>query len=107
MNVYGIKMAGVFMLSTSTILLRSAIVPRWIAFLGYGLGAILLLSIGVILWIPLVFPLWVFLSVLPYSLRIREGALQLALARSCPKINESVRVASACEALPLAILRVR
>ncbi len=61
MNVYGIKMAGVFMFSTSTILLRSAIVPRWIAFVGYALGAILLLSIGVISWIPLVFPLWVFL----------------------------------------------
>jgi len=36
MNVYGIKMAGVCMFSTSTILLRTNIVPRWIAFLGYG-----------------------------------------------------------------------
>lgn len=60
MNVYGIKMAGVFMFSTSTILLRTGIVPRWIALLGYGLGAMLLLSIGIILWIPLVFPVWVF-----------------------------------------------
>jgi hypothetical protein len=61
MNVYGIKMAGVFMFSTSTILLRTSIVPRWIAFLGYGLGAVLLLSIGIIRWIPLVFPIWVLL----------------------------------------------
>jgi hypothetical protein len=61
MNVYGIKMAGVFMSSTSTIVLRTSIVPRWIAFLGYGLGAALLLSIGVIRWIPLVFPIWVLL----------------------------------------------
>ena len=61
MNVYGIKMAGVFMFSTSTIVLRTRIIPRWIAFLGYALGAILLLSVGIILWIPLVFPLWVFL----------------------------------------------
>ena len=61
MDVYGIKMAGVFMFSTSTILLRTGIVPRWIAFLGYGLAAVLLLSVGVIAWIPLVFPLWVFL----------------------------------------------
>jgi hypothetical protein len=61
MNVYGIKMAGVFMFSTSTILLRTSIVPRWIAFLGYGLGAVLLLSIGIVRWIPLVFPIWVFL----------------------------------------------
>jgi hypothetical protein len=60
MNVYGIKMAGVFMFSTSTIFLRTAVVPRWIAFVGYVLGAILLLSIGIIVWIPVVFPLWVF-----------------------------------------------
>lgn len=60
MNVYGIKMAGVFMFSTSTILLRTGIVPRWIAFLGYGLGAVLLLSIGIIVWVSLVFPVWVF-----------------------------------------------
>src|SRR5215831_4640242 len=60
MNVYGIKMAGVFMFSTSTILLRTAIVPRWIALLGYALAAGLVLSIGIITWIPLVFPVWVF-----------------------------------------------
>ena len=62
MNVYGIKMAGVFMFSTSTILLRTEIVPRWIAFLGYALGGALLLSIGIIRWIPLVFPVWIFCS---------------------------------------------
>lgn len=61
MNVYGIKMAGVFMFSTSTILLRTSVASRWIAFLGYGLGAVLLLSIGIIRWIPLVFPVWVLL----------------------------------------------
>ena len=61
MNVYGIKMAGIFMFSTSTIMLRTSIVPRWIAFLGYGLGAVLLLSVGIIRWIPLVFPIWVLL----------------------------------------------
>lgn len=61
MNVYGIRMAGVFMFSTSTILLRTAIVPRWIAFLGYALGAMLLLTIETLLWIPIVFPVWIFL----------------------------------------------
>ena len=60
MNVYGIKMAGVFMFSTSTIILRTRVVPRWIALLGYGLGAVLLLSVGIIVWITLVFPVWVF-----------------------------------------------
>jgi len=49
------------MFSTSTILLRTVIDPRWIAFLGYALGAALLLSVGIILWVPLVFPIWVLL----------------------------------------------
>ena len=61
MNVYGIKMAGVFMFSTSTILLRTAIAPRWIAFLGYALGVMLLLTIELLVWIPVVFPVWIFL----------------------------------------------
>ena len=61
MNIYGIKMAGVFMFSTSTILLRTGIVRRWIPLLGYVLGVLLLLSIGIIVWVPLVFPVWVFL----------------------------------------------
>lgn len=61
MNVYGIRMAGVFMFSTGTILLRTAIVPRWTALLGYALGVILLLTTEIIVWIPVVFPLWVFL----------------------------------------------
>ena len=73
MNVYGIKMAGVFMFSTSTILLRTMIVPRWIAFLGYGLGAALLISLGIIRWIPLVFPVWVFLISVAILFESRPG----------------------------------
>ena len=65
MNIYAIKMAGVFMISTSTVFIRTSIVPRWVSILGYGLALILLLSIGTIEWIYLVFPLWVlFISVL-------------------------------------------
>ena len=61
LNIYGIKMAGVFMISFSTISLRTRIIPRWLAFLGWALALLLLLSIGTIAWAPMVFPLWVFL----------------------------------------------
>jgi len=61
MNMYAIKMAGVFMISTSTIALRTRFIPRWTVFLGYALALFLLLSIGIIDWTPMVFPLWVFL----------------------------------------------
>ena len=61
MHVYAIRMAGVFMMSTSTISLRTRILPRWMVFLGYALALILLLSVGTIEWILMVFPLWVLL----------------------------------------------
>jgi hypothetical protein len=61
MNVYTMKMAGVFMISTSTLSLRTGIIPRWMAFLGMGLALFLLLSLGFFYWAPLVFPLWILL----------------------------------------------
>jgi hypothetical protein len=61
MNIYAMKMAAVFMSSTSAISLPTRIFPRWMAFLGFALALILLLNVGTIQWSPLVFPLWVFL----------------------------------------------
>jgi hypothetical protein len=61
MQIYAMKMAAVFMISTSTISLQTRTVPRWMAFLGFFLAVVLLLSIGTIEWVPLVFPLWVLL----------------------------------------------
>jgi hypothetical protein len=58
-NVYAMKMAGVFMISTSTLALRTGIAPHWMAYLGLALALFLLLSIGFFYWAPLVFPLWV------------------------------------------------
>ena len=58
LNVFAVKMAGVFMFSTCTIALRTAIFPRWIAFLGFACGLALLLIISNWLWIALLFPIW-------------------------------------------------
>ena len=61
MNVYAIKMAAVFMISTSTVVVRTGIAPRWIAFLGLLLAVILLIGSFFISWSVAVFPSWVFL----------------------------------------------
>jgi hypothetical protein len=61
MTVYTMKMAGVFMLSTCTLSLRTGIIPRWMAYLGMVLALILLLTINLFYWAPLVFPLWILL----------------------------------------------
>jgi len=61
MTVYTMKMAGVFMLSTCALSLRTGIIPRWMAFLGMVLALLLLLTISLFYWAPLVFPLWILL----------------------------------------------
>ena len=61
MTVYTMKMAGVFMISTCTLSLRTGIFPRWMAVLGIALALILLLTISMIPWAPLLFPVWVLL----------------------------------------------
>jgi hypothetical protein len=61
LNVYAVKMAGVFMISACTLSIRTGTIPRWMAFLGYALALLLLLSGGYLHWVPLVFPLWVLL----------------------------------------------
>jgi hypothetical protein len=59
LNVFAIKMAGVFMFSTCTIALRTAIFPRWVAFSGFACAVALLVVISNWLWIALLFPLWI------------------------------------------------
>jgi hypothetical protein len=61
MNIYAIKMAGVFMIATSTLALRTGFLARWIAWLGYAVALLLLLSSRYIEGILMVFPLWVLL----------------------------------------------
>ncbi len=61
MNVYAIKMAGVFMITTSTLALRTKFIPRWIAYLGYLLALILLIGSFYINWSFMVLPIWVLL----------------------------------------------
>jgi predicted membrane channel-forming protein YqfA (hemolysin III family) len=59
-TVYGMRMAAVFTISTSTIASRLHLVPRWLAVLGYATAVVLLAGSGVIPWLELLFPGWVF-----------------------------------------------
>jgi hypothetical protein len=55
------KMAGVFIISTYTLSLRTGIIPRWMVALDLVLALGMLLTISLFSWAPLVFPLWVLL----------------------------------------------
>ena len=61
MNTYGMRMAAVFMFATSTIGLRTAVLSRWVSFVGFAFGLVLLLVITDFAWIALLFPFWVLL----------------------------------------------
>jgi hypothetical protein len=59
MTVYAMRMAGVFMIATSTILLRTGAAPRWLALAGYVIAVVLLVTVDFTPWIELLFPAWV------------------------------------------------
>ena len=61
MNTFGTRMAAVFMFVTSTIGLRTGVLARWIPYVGFAFGLVLLFAITEFAWIALVFPLWVLL----------------------------------------------
>ena len=61
MNIYAIKMAGVFMIATSTLGIRTGFIARWITFIGYAVALLLLLSSRHLDGILLIFPVWVLL----------------------------------------------
>ena len=71
MNVYAVKMAGVFMITTSTLAIYTGFAPRWLAMLGYALALSLLFGSYYLSWSFVVFPLWV-LVMSVYILMIQE-----------------------------------
>jgi hypothetical protein len=76
MNVYAMKMAAVFMISTSTILLRTVVVARWLAYIGYAFAFVQLIMLTYWEWVILLFPLWIFalsIEILLTSLRERQS----------------------------------
>ena len=77
-NVYMIKIACVFMITTSTIAIYTAFAPRWLAVLGYVLALLLLVGSYYLSWSFMLFPLWVLLIsiyILIDNLRRPAGAL--------------------------------
>lgn len=61
MNTFGTRLAAVFMFVTSTIGLRTEVLPRWVSFVGFAFGLVLLLVITEFAWIVLLLPCWVLL----------------------------------------------
>jgi hypothetical protein len=59
LNVYSMRMAAVFTLTTVTIARRTQIVSRWLTVAGFACALVLLIGIGISPWAELVFPAWI------------------------------------------------
>jgi hypothetical protein len=59
LNVYAMRMAAVFTLTTVTIARRTEIVSRWLVAAGVATAVVLLFGVGISAWVELLFPLWV------------------------------------------------
>jgi hypothetical protein len=85
LRLYAMRMAAVFTMSAATITLRTRVVPRWIGIAGIAVAVVLLVSVGLSLWIELLFPAWILLlsvDVLRTGLRRPAGAAATATAPS-------------------------
>jgi hypothetical protein len=87
-NVYALRMAGVFMISTCTIDMRIGIFPRWMAYLGYIFALYLLVGAGRWGWSSMVFPVWTFVIsvfILIANFRPQPTVTTTAGAEALPK----------------------
>lgn len=58
-NVYALKLAAVFLIASSTVVVFTGIAPRWMAIAGYVLAAVLLFGSYFTSWHLIVLPIWV------------------------------------------------
>ncbi|MGY3037754.1 hypothetical protein ACVIIV_006924 [Bradyrhizobium sp. USDA 4354] len=75
-NIYLVKTASVFMMTTSTIALYTGLTPRWLAYGGYAVAAVLLIGSYYIDRSLVVFPFWVLLVSINIWLKKHEGEVR-------------------------------
>jgi len=59
LNVYAMRMAAVFTLTTVTIARHTRIVARWLTVAGLVIAVVLLVAAGTVAWTELLFPAWI------------------------------------------------
>ncbi|HYV78570.1 MAG TPA: hypothetical protein VE979_10620, partial [Streptosporangiaceae bacterium] len=59
LNVYAMRMAAVFTLTTVTIARHTRIVARWLTITGLASALVLLVAAGTVPWVELLFPAWI------------------------------------------------
>jgi hypothetical protein len=81
LNVYSMRMAAVFTLTTVTIARRTEIVSKWLTLAGIATALVLLVGIGISPWAELLFPAWILaisIDILAAGPRTPIGATETA-----------------------------
>jgi hypothetical protein len=74
LNVYAIRMAAVFTLTTVAIARRTEILARWLWAAGLVTALVLFVGVGISPWVELLFPAWILALSLDILLRPRLGS---------------------------------
>jgi hypothetical protein len=78
LNVYSMRMAAVFTLTTVTIARRTEIVSRWLTVAGVVVAVVLLVAVSFSDWVELLFPAWIL-------------ALSIDILVAGPKVSPQLR----------------
>jgi hypothetical protein len=79
LNVYSMRMAAVFTLTTVTIARRTQIVSQWLTVAGVVTALVLLVGVGISPWVELLFPVWILavsIDILAAGPRVLAGSAE-------------------------------
>src|SRR5580700_3488798 len=74
-NVYAMRMAAVFTLTTVPIARRTKIVSRWLTVAGIVAAVVLLIGSGISAWVELLFPVWILALSIDVLVADRSGPI--------------------------------
>ena len=85
LNTYAIRMGAVFIISTTTIGVRTGFLPKWLAVAGFVVAIVMLFGATVSPWANLAMPVWTF--AVSIDILVRRRALERPTRRAVA--NES------------------
>ena len=85
LNVYTMRLAAVFTLTTVTIARRTQIVSRWVTVAGVVTAVVLLVGVGISPWVELLFPAWILAVSIDILLAVGPRGLSGPVEASAPR----------------------
>lgn len=93
--VFGIRMAAMFVMTTTSIARNSGVLPRWFQFISIAIALVLFLSYSLSIWLVVVFPLWILafgVMIILHAYRTTDATLLPGLQRDDVEPAESAVV---------------